>query len=88
MFVNNLRIFLLNKILLITLDQVQLKSVHATFHTDRTKSQVRVRKSRFFSFCDFAKKLSKQISIQEICGYKVFECTTYGLGVIGKNVLT
>ena len=39
MFFNNLRIFWPSKILLITLDQVQLKSVHAKFHADRTKSQ-------------------------------------------------
>ena len=42
---------------MITLDQVQLKSVHAKFHADRTKSQGGVRKSRFSSFCDFVKKL-------------------------------
>ena len=41
---------------MITLDQVQLKSVHAKFHADRTKSQGGVRKSMFSSFCDFAKK--------------------------------
>ena len=54
MFVNNLRIFWPSKILLITLDQVQLKSVRAKFHADRTKSQGGVWKSRFSSFCNFA----------------------------------
>ena len=56
MFVNNLRIFWPSKILLINLDQVQLKSVRAKFHVDRTKSQGGVRKTRFSSFSDFAKK--------------------------------
>ncbi len=45
-----------SKILLITLDQVQLKSVRAKFHTDWTKPQGGVKKSRFSSFRDFAKK--------------------------------
>ena len=51
MFVNNVWIFWQSKILLITLDQVQLKSVHAKFHADGTKSQGGVQKSRFSSFC-------------------------------------
>ena len=51
LFVNNLQIFWPSKILLISLDEVQLKSVCAKFHVDRTKSQGGVRKSRFFSFC-------------------------------------
>ena len=37
------------------LGQVQLKSVRAKFHADWTKSQRRVLKSRFSSFCDFVK---------------------------------
>ena len=59
-FVNNLCIFWPSKIILITLYQVQLKSVCAKFHADRTNSQGGVRKSRFSSFCDFAEKLSKR----------------------------
>ncbi len=45
-----------SKILLITLDQVELKTLRAKFHADRTKPQGEVRKSRFSSFRDFAKK--------------------------------
>ena len=72
---------------MITLDQVQLKSVRATFHADRTKSQEGVQKSRFSSFCDFTKK-NFQPEPTRKWGYKVFECATYGLGVIGKNVFS
>ncbi len=49
-----------SKILLITLDQVELKTVRAKFHADRTKPQGGVRKSRFSSFRDFAKKNSRR----------------------------
>ena len=59
MFVNNLRIFWPSKILLITLNQVQLKSVCDKFHVDRTKSQGGVWKTRFSSDCNFAKKQNK-----------------------------
>ena len=45
---------------MITLDQVQLKSVLAKLHADQTKFQGGVRKSRFSSICDFAKKLSNR----------------------------
>ena len=55
-----LTIWLKLSILLITLDQVQLKSVRAKFHADRTKSQEGVQKSRFSSFCDFVKKLYRR----------------------------
>ena len=57
MFVNNLRIFGQSKIILITLHQVQLKSVCAKFNADQTKSQGG---GRFSSFCDFVKKVSNQ----------------------------
>ena len=80
LFVNNLHIFWPSTILLITLDQ--LKSVRVKFHADWTKSQKGVRKSRFSSFCNFEKKLSRQMeawpivkwfsSIQEIWGYRCF----------------
>ena len=49
--------FACNKILLITLDEVQLKTVPAKFHADRMKSQGGVRKSGFSSFRDFVKKI-------------------------------
>ncbi len=49
-----------SKILLITLHQVQLKTVRAKFHADWTKPQGGVRKSGFSSFRDFAKKNYRQ----------------------------
>ena len=95
LIVNNSRIFRPNKILLITLDQVSLKSVCAKFWADQTKFLGGVRKSRFFSFCDFTRrKWHPQIFgtqptwfiwTQGICRYKVFECATFSLGVTGQN---
>ena len=73
-------------------------TVCAKFHAYRVKSQGEVRKIWFSSFRDLAKKnyrrkwawpMAKWFgAIQGIWGYKVFECATYVVGVIAKNLFT
>ena len=47
-------------------ESLKLKSVRTNFHAGRTKSQGGVQKSRFSSFCDFAKK--KNVLTGSGCG--------------------
>ncbi len=56
LFVNNVAILEGSKIPLISLVQLSQKIVWTNFVAARTKTVGGVRKSRFFTFCDFVKK--------------------------------
>ena len=80
---------------MITLNQVQLKSVCAKFHADWTKSQGGVRKSMFCICGDLASKMCsrsgrllyvrKPSCIQGTYGYKVCKCIIQNVEVTSKN---